>query len=420
MPFPARLPRLTVLILAIGITTSLFAADVDGLILTWRRDPSTTMVIDWHRNGPDAPASETLSHRPAGDPTAPWREVASEPARDFPYLDRKIYRVELAGLAPDSRHEFRVGDGPVRVFATLPNRLERPLRFIVGGDMMHHEKHYSQMNRTAAALDPAFIVWGGDLAYENGRPDEAGRMARFVDIMRDTFVAPDGRVIPVLAGVGNHEVRGYFYYGKDRGRENWPATDAAREKIAPYFYALWAFPGHPGYAALDIGDYASILMLDTDHTGPIEGVQTEWLVNALKQRADVPHVIPVYHVPAYPSVRDFEGEVSQSVRTHWTPLFDRFGIRVAFENHDHAYKRTHTLRDGRPHPEGVLYIGDGAWGVGPRNPDPTRPYLVKTAKVNHAVLVEMHPDRLDMRAVRSNGEVIDEFSAPARTAPARR
>jgi hypothetical protein len=403
----------TVVLFAV-FTTPLFAADVDGLILTWRKDPSTTMVIDWHRNGPDAPAKETLYYRPTGNADASWREVDSESARDFPYLDRKIYRVELSGLTSDSRYEFRIGDGPVRQFATLPDRLKRPLRFVVGGDLMHGGDEFARMNRTAAGFNPAFVVWGGDLAYENGKPEEAKRMARFLEIMRDSLVASDGRVIPVLPGIGNHEVRGYFYYGQDRGRENWPGTDAAREKIAPYFYALWAFPGHPGYAALDLGNYASILMLDTDHTGPIEGTQTEWLADALKKRADVPHVMPVYHVPAYPSTRPFDSETSRSVRKHWTPLFDDHGIRVAFENHDHAYKRTHPLRGGEPNPEGVTYVGDGAWGVKPRAPDPSRPYLVKTSKNNHAVFVEMHPDRLDMRTLSSTGEVIDEFSVPAR------
>jgi hypothetical protein len=60
----------------------------------------------------------------------------------------------------------------------------------------------------------------------------------------------------------------------------------------------------------------------------------------------VPHLFPVYHVPGYPSVRAFDGATSAQVREHWAPLFERAGVRVAFENHDHAYKRTHPIRAG--------------------------------------------------------------------------
>jgi hypothetical protein len=398
-------------------------AEVVGLILTWRQDPTTTQVIDWHQAGAEAATPAGFAYREAaGDGAAEWVEAKPEAARDFPFSARKIHRVELTGLRPDTRYEFRIGDGAgagamVKAFRTLPATLAEPLLVAAGGDMMHGDGTvFARMNRVVAKRAPGFIIWGGDLAYENGLPEEVGRMERYVDIMTETLVTDDGRVIPVVVGVGNHEVRGSYYFNTPLGKDGavWPATDEARAEIAPYFYALWAFPGHPGYRALDIGDYASILMLDTDHTGPMGGAQTEWLAGALKARDAVPHLLPVYHVPGYPSVRAFSGGVQSRVRELWTPLFDEAGVRIAFENHDHAYKRTKALRGGEPHADGVTYVGDGAWGVGTRDQVEGLPYVAEKAKVNHAIMITLHRDRIDGESVSVEGEVFDRFSVPAR------
>lgn len=402
------LPRLA-LLGVIGLTPAA-AAEVTGLILTWRQDPTTTQVIDWHQAGSDAEKPAAFRYRAAG--TDEWQTATPEPPRAFPFTPRRIHRVELTGLQPDTRYKFRLGQGPVHFFQTLPASLTAPLRFAVGGDNMHRPEWFDHMNRTVAALDPAFIVWGGDLAYEDGQEAKVDRMTAYVEIMHETLVAPDGRIIPVVVGIGNHEVQGGYYWNSRHGPD-WPATDEAREEIAPYFYALWAFPGHPGYGVLDLGDYASLVILDTDHTGPVEGAQTRWLASVLAARRDRPHLLPVYHVPAYPSHRAFEGQVSARVREHWVPLFEAAGVRMAFEHHDHTYKRTVSLRQGKPHPQGITYVGDGAWGVGEREPDPDRPYLARTEALRHALLVTMHPDRLDLAAVDADGAVFDRFTVPA-------
>ncbi len=409
--------RLFVVVALIFGWCGMLRAEVVGLILTWRQDPTTTQVIDWHQVGPDAVMPAAFVYR-AVEAGAEWIEAKPEAARDFPFSARKIHRVELTELRPDTRYEFRIGDeAKPKVFRTLPATLDEPLRVAVGGDMMHGDgTMFAQMNSVVAKQAPAFIIWGGDLAYEDGMEEKVGRMELYVDIMTRTLVTEDGRVIPVVVGAGNHEVRGGYYFNTPLGKDGavWPATDEARADIAPYFYALWAFPGHPGYGALDIGDYASILMMDTDHSGPIAGAQTQWLARALKERDAVPHLLPVYHVPGYPSVREFSGYVSQRVRELWVPLFDEAGVRIAFENHDHAYKRTKPLRGGEPHADGVTYVGDGAWGVWLRDQVEGLPYVAEKAKVHHAIMITLHRDRIDGESVSAAGEVFDRFSVPAR------
>jgi len=143
----------------------------------------------------------------------------------------------------------------------------------------------------------------------------------------------------------------------------------------------------------------------------VEGEQTEWLGQVLRGRREVPHVFPVYHMPAFPSVRPFDGRSSTAVREHWVPLFDQYGVRVAFENHDHAYKRTEPIRGGQVHPEGTVYFGDGAWGVSTRSVhDPAETwYLANAQAARHFILVTLEGTRQHFVTIGEGGEILDEF-----------
>lgn len=105
------------------------------------------------------------------------------------------------------------------------------------------------------------------------------------------MVTTDGRLIPLIPVIGNHDVKRRF--------RRTPAD-------ALFFYTLFAMPGIQGYNVLDFGNYMSLFLLDSGHTHPIKGKQTEWLRESLKQRKNVPYKFPIYHVAAFPSVRKYK------------------------------------------------------------------------------------------------------------------
>ncbi len=381
-----------------------------GLLLTWQRDPLTTMTIDWQTepDHPEETAAPVLRFKRVGD--ARWQQADAQ-SFAFPFSDRIVHRVELTGLEPGRAYRFRVG-GFQRAyqFQTMPPDLNEPLVFAVGGDTRHRQSWMERTNRAAMQYDPQFIVWGGDLAYADGRADRLDRWYEWFEANMNTLITDQGRVVPVVVGIGNHEVQGGYYYNRD----DFEPTDAWRERRAPYFFSLFAFPGHPGYGVLDFGDYLSLVIGDTDHTNPVEGPQTEWMQRTLSRRQGVTHVFPVYHVPGYPSHRSYDGAVSQRVREHWVPLFEQYGVRVAFENHDHTYKRTVPIRDGDVAEDGVVYLGDGAWGVGTRSVHSVEDtwYLAHAEGTRHAIIVTLHGDRQHYLVVREQGDVIDELELP--------
>ena len=228
----------------------------------------------------------------------------------------------------------------------------------------------------------------------------------------ETLVDDEDRIIPILVTTGNHEIIDGYYFN----HEDFEKSDAWREANAPYFYTFFAFPGHPGFGSLDFGDYLSLLLLDTDHSHPIEGVQTEWLQAQLAERHQrgVPHIFPIYHVPAFPSHRSPDGAVSTRVRENWVPLFEEFGLELAFENHDHTYKRTRPIRGGEvDEEEGVVYIGDGAWGVITRDGDQRDAwYIQEFVSDRHAIIVTLLGDDRHVLVLSEDGEVLDEVGQP--------
>ena len=221
----------------------------------------------------------------------------------------------------------------------------------------------------------------------------------------------DGRLIPLVPAIGNHEVKGGF--GKGRAE-------------APFFYALFdgLFTEH-GYATLDVGEDLSFIMLDSGHTTDVAGEQTRWLDRVLRERADRLHVLPTYHVSAHPSLPNERAgprrDIVREIRKHWIPLFERHGIATVFEHDDHVYKRTHPLRSGEAVGDGeggIVYIGDGAWGRDARLVQADRPYLAVAAARLYVLRVELMPDgSRHFVAYDERGDKIDELRQSGDTEP---
>jgi len=374
------------------------AQDITGLYLSWDGDPTTTMVVNWVDLYPDS--SDVLFWRRAGD--AEWRQSIAEQTTVAPTsLQRR--RVELAGLEADARYEFAIAKAPEPKvaplsFRTLPKDLSaRPLRFVNGGDTMATREMFED-----------FVVFGGDLAYEDGV--KATRVVDWLEAWTRTSVAKDRRVVPLACATGNHDVRGHF-----KGKV--PVD-------APYYYGLFAGSDGAAQGVLDCGSYLSIVLLDTDHTTPVAGAQAEWLERTLAARAGMRFLFPVYHYPAYGTTKapkdgtPLDAPLAKAIREHWVPLFERHGISAAFEHDHHNFKRTHRILAGRRDDErGLLYLGDGAFGVTPRTvpAEGAAWWLAKAEGRNHLWCADLRADgTATLRAIDDKGEAFDvvELATP--------
>jgi hypothetical protein len=369
----------------------------DTLFLTWQRDPTTTMTVQWV--GADAaPPNIHMSAVTAG--LARWSTTPTT-ARPFPFTDLRVFRAELTGLTPGTEYRFRIGTNPhTSSFRTMPSRATDRLTFVSGGDCGVNA-HAAAVNMLAARQNPSFAVIGGDLAYDNGREPQA--MLGFLRNYSRHMIDTQGRLIPMVACIGNHEVAGG--YGQPRS-------------AAPLFLSLFDGLFHDTtYATLDFGDYLSLVLLDTGHVAHIGGDQTDWLDRTLRERVDRPHLIVANHVPAYPSYRPADGADGTGAgnRQHWVPLFEKHNVDVVLEHHDHTFKRTHPLRGGHIDRDGIVYLGDGSWGQlrAPVSPE-SRPYLATTGQAYHVTLHRLEGDRRYHQALEESGKVVDVCSTVKR------
>ena len=206
----------------------------------------------------------------------------------------------------------------------------------------------------------------------------------------------------MISCIGNHEVDGGY--------------KKKREQSPQYLSLFDGLFRETTYGVLDIGDYLSLVLLDTGHIAPIGGEQTDWLESALEERQERPHLIVANHVPAYPSHRSPEGKdgafgTGEANRLHWCPLFENFKVDAVLEHHDHTFKRSHPLTDGQIDKNGVLYLGDGSWGKlrAPNKPE-QRPYLATVGKAYHISVHRLEgPQRFHV-ALESSGRLADVVS----------
>ncbi|CAN5371953.1 hypothetical protein BH23VER1_BH23VER1_27210 [soil metagenome] len=335
-----------------------------------------------------------------------WSEVELE-TRPFGKVDgATVFFADMEGLTPATSYQARLfsdetGDSPVRefVFETAPATLGDRLHFVTGGDMYHRRDMLDAMNKRAGELNPLFALLGGDLAYANGRTP--ARWYDWFDSWFDNARSEDGRLLPMVVAIGNHEV--------DGGSQPQPPEKA------PFFYSAFKLPDGVSNYALDFADYMSLIILDSDHSQPVKD-QTAWLEEALKSRSGFPYLFACYHRPTYGTTV----KVNQyNVRNEWVPLFEEYRLDAAFENDHHVYKRSKLIYQDEENAErGVLYIGDGAWGVStreiPQSSFEKLTYIEKAESTRHLLSVVLGPEEVAVEAIEADGTVIDEVTIPRR------
>ena len=59
----------------------------------------------------------------------------------------------------------------------------------------------------------------------------------------------------------------------------------------------------------------------------------------------------------------------------WVPLYEKHNVDLVLESDCHCIKRTIPIRNDKPSPDGVVYLGEGGYGAPQRDPDLSRWYF---------------------------------------------
>jgi len=396
---------LAMLLLALGGCTP--ARDVLPVYLTWSdEDTSTTMTVHYHTLGAFDGTHVYYDTRPQHGQLARYASHARGFERRIEGVDRVVHVVPLTRLTPGTTYWFVAGDPTSgfreeRSFRTLPGD-NSAVTFVAGGDMSTGWLP-RLTSWLAARTDPSFALLGGDLAYCRGLPEGYARWQQWFADWEATMRTPDGRLIPLVAAIGNHD------------RRDVPDTRTGADP-APFFNGFfYQDPGGHSYFARRFGPRVALFVLDSGHLAPQTGAQRDWLEAELRAKADVPVRFALYHVALFPAHQPI-GKAVETARSAWLPLFDSFRLTAAFENHGHLHKRTLPLRAGVPVADGTgtVFFGDGCWGKSKtRPPEFGRSFLAASFSRRHFWKVRVSEQGASYEAIDGFGRVFDRAAQDA-------
>jgi hypothetical protein len=160
------------------------------------------------------------------------------------------------------------------------------------------------------------------------------------------------------------------------------------------------------------------------------GRQTQWIDAELTRlRADpsIDFIVVYFHHCAYCTITSHGSDAG--VREVWVPLFDKHGVDLVINGHNHGYERTTPIRNGTPSDTGTTYICAGGGGRSPNTlnkpgegfvsftpalHEPEKaPWSVKAVANNSFLRVDVDPGEpggnttMNIIAVDSNGYPFD-------------
>jgi hypothetical protein len=336
-------------------------------------------------------------------------------------LGNTTYRIQVRfDVAPTSPAILHVVTIPCFVAAT------DKLQFVGGGDY-DADGSGKALLRVGMQKAPlaAFVYIAGDLVYANNMRRCYRRWDDFVLSITEvaTRATNDPTIraqIPFLFCTGNHEGGGYLQLTTEADRKKYytlyneffPHISRTPIRTNDDFAnnrntTDWSLTFHDH----DIAGVMVITMLDS-HIMVKASDQTSFLFRSLST-ASTPIVLPMYHNPAFPSHRPYDDPICSEVRNYFIPIFDQYSkkIPLVFEHHDHTFKRTVPILNGRQvaNTSGIVYVGDGALGVGGgRSVDTRRWYIEKAYDSSYVSVVSATVDgSIQVDCYQGEGRLLD-------------
>ena len=283
--------------------------------------------------------------------------------------------------------DFFPGDPPtIKLVPRAWRTTEESVRFAVLGDNGSGGRNQMAIARQMAlsyADQPyGVVLLAGDISYYGSIDD------RWKEVFAEPYRPLIEAGVAWELAIGNHEI--------DEKK-----SDSAVEEIQAQLRRF----GKPGtYYSTRYGP-VDVFVIDTSiplKTGEGGVDQIKWLDTALAS-SEAPWKVALLHHPAYSSgERGSELRVREALQ----PLFAAHGVDVAFTGHDHHYERT------KPQ-DGVVWIVSGAGcklsRVGQSD------FTAHAESTLQFMLADVVGDTMDLRAITTDGAVIDQVTLTARS-----
>jgi tetratricopeptide (TPR) repeat protein len=288
----------------------------------------------------------------------------------------RIHEIRLANLDIQTAYHYGVLSGADRsadfTFQTAI-RPDTPFSFVFYGDNKNGPHMHRRNAMAISAENPNLVLQCGDLVNR-------GEVYSQWERLFFTPVAPLINHVPLYPALGNHEGN------------------------ADYYFKYLSLPGKKSYYSFDYGN-AHFVVLDSASSKLDEGSeQWKWLVEDLDNSKATWKIVSFHH-PPFTSGGNYYTKLRVALKNSLPGLFDKHGVDIAFNGHDHDYERTMPiLSKGGTRP--VTYIVNGNGGT-PLRYVGKREWTAYSERVFGYSLVRINGRRLELEAKTVDGKIID-------------
>lgn len=308
-----------------------------------------------------------------------------------------ISEVRLEGLKPFTRYFYRVtcedaegnlARSDVFSFQTAPGP-DQPWAFGILGDTQRNPEVTRRCAEGIYGLRPNFMLHCGDVV------DDGFAKQQWVF---DLFEPCAGlfAYVPTFPVIGNHEKNAHWYYD--------------------YF----SLPAPECWYTFTYGN-AQFFMIDSNKDCKPGSEQYRWLENVMAE-SKAAWKFTAHHHPCFSSDEDDYGDhikgkptraytFGDSNARHLVPLYEKYGVDIAFAGHIHSYERTWPiLQMTINQAKGVRYIITGGGGGGLEQAAPQRAWFtLHVARGHHYCFATVHDRTIQFKAYDLEGRLFDTF-----------
>jgi hypothetical protein len=295
----------------------------DQIMLTWTKDPSNSVNIQWRTNTMITDGVVQYWKKNTSDSLSSKASVTIMEDRML-YNDRYIHRFtsKLSQLDDGTTYEYRVGSAAGNTWSDVRNfkteiRNTNEFSFIWFGDT-HRDPKWAEMLQASYLRHPeiAFYSIAGDLVSTGLYRTEWDQLFGYT---KDEFSYK-----PLMPVPGNHDrqdgLGAWMYYQLFCLPENGP------KRVEPE--STYAF------------EYGNALFLMIDATQNNED-QTVWIEQQLKNTKATWKFV-MFHFPPY----NFE-EPYLDIQQAWCGIFDTYHVDMVMSGHIHYYMRSKPINHGK-------------------------------------------------------------------------
>ena len=340
------------------ITRGPYLGDVTktSIVVSWATTQSNDSVVEYATDAQYVASGNTYNQKAEGPKNV------------------KVHSITLTGLESSTLYHYRVISGSETsedgTFHTAVDPSE-PFTLVAYGDSRTLIHDHKAVVNTIMDYEPHLILDSGDLVTD-------GRILPLWDVFfyitRDLI-----RNVPYYPVLGNHEHNSQFYYdlfhlpeGGGKENEQWYSFDY----------------GNTHFVCLDSNDRDS-------------AEQLTWLESDLAQASgEAQWIIVVSHHAFFSSGK--HGSYHDEL-LDWVDAFERYGVDMVFNGHDHIYERSFS--------NGIWYIVTGGGGA-PQSPvnEKPNPQQVYAETSLHFCKLRIDGTQIDFEMIRENGTVGDSMT----------